>query len=157
MSDFMTPEDHAARRAAITAGLRAKTGIDDAMIETVVRTFYERVRDDALLGPVFAARITDWEPHLKRMFAFWSSVTLLTGVYHGQPMRPHLTLAVDAAHFNRWLDLFRATAREICPPNAAAAFIERAEMIAQSIEMGIATTNGVRLAPGQRFHNPALA
>lgn len=157
MSEFLTPEAHAARRAAITADLRAKTGIDEAMIENVVRTFYLRVRDDALLGPVFAARITDWEPHLQRMFAFWSSVTLLTGVYHGQPMRPHLSLPVDAAHFDRWLGLFRNTVREMCPPNAAAAFIERAEMIAQSIEMGVATVNGVRLAPGQRFRNPAQA
>ena len=156
MTEFVPPEDHAARRAAITADLRAKTGITDEMIEQVVREFYHRVRDDALLGPVFAARITDWEPHLQRMFAFWSSVTLMTGIYHGQPMRPHLSLPVDAAHFDRWLGLFRQTARDLCPPNAAAAFIARAEMIAQSIEMGIATVNGVRLAPGQRFTNPDL-
>lgn len=152
--DQRTPEDYAARRAAITAGLRVSTGIDEAMIETLVRAFYARVQADPMLGPVFAGRITDWESHLERMFAFWSSVTLLSGVYHGRPMQKHFGLLVDSAHFDRWLALFRATAHQVCPPVAAACFIEKAEMIAQSIEMGMATMNGVRLAPGERFRNP---
>ena len=103
------------RRAEITDAIRRETGIDEAMIERLVRGFYRRVRDDALIGPVFAARIGDWEPHLARMCAFWSSVALMTGSYHGQPMQKHLPLPVDAAHFDRWLALFEATARELCP------------------------------------------
>jgi len=60
------------------------------MIERVVRTFYERVRADALLAPIFAAKIDDWEPHLQRMFALWSSVALMSGRCHGQPMAKHM-------------------------------------------------------------------
>jgi Truncated hemoglobins len=67
-----------ARRAAITSQIQAETGIDEAMIERLVREFYVRVRDDAVLGPVFAAKIDDWEPHLQKMFAFWSSVALMS-------------------------------------------------------------------------------
>ena len=67
------------RRAAITAELVERTGIDEAMIERLVRAFYGRIRRDPLLAPVFAERIDDWEPHLQRMCAFWSSVALLTG------------------------------------------------------------------------------
>jgi hemoglobin len=146
----------AERRARITAAIRAETGIDEAMIERLVRGFYDRVRADPLLGPVFAARIADWEPHLRQMFAFWGSVALMTGEYHGQPMRKHLPLPVDLRHFDRWLALFEATARELCPPKAADHFIERARRIAESIELGVASVNGVMLGKGERLHRPEL-
>jgi len=145
------PADPSERRAWLTAKLRAETGIDEPMIELVVRSFYERVRTDALLGPIFAARITDWEPHLERMFAFWSSVALMSGRYHGQPMQKHLPLPIDARHFDRWLALFEATARELCPQKAADHFIERARRIAESLELGIAGARGVLLAKGERY------
>jgi hemoglobin len=141
----------AERRAAITAAIQAETGIDEAMIERVIRAFYVRVQSDPVIGPVFASRIKDWEPHLQQMFAFWSSVSLMTGRYHGQPMRKHLPLPVDSRHFDRWLLLFEATARELCPPNAAAHFIERARRIGESLELGIATAHGKMLAPGERL------
>jgi truncated hemoglobin YjbI len=38
------------------------------------------------------------------MCAFWSSVALMSGRYHGQPMEKHLPLPIDARHFDRWLD-----------------------------------------------------
>lgn len=149
----LTPAE---RRARVTAAIMAETGIDEAMIERLVRGFYDRVRDDALIGPVFAARIVDWEPHLRQMFDFWSSVALMSGRYHGQPMRKHLMLPVDGRHFDRWLALFEATAADLCPPRAAAHFIERARRIAESIEMGVATVNGVMLGKGERLLRPEL-
>ena len=103
------------RRSEIIADIIARTGIDEAMIERLVRTFYGKIRKDPLLGPVFETRIADWEPHLKRMCAFWSSVALTSGVYSGRPMEKHLPLPVDARHFDRWLALFNDTAREVCP------------------------------------------
>lgn len=142
------------RRLQITADLRERTGIDEAMIDRLVRSFYGKVRSDALLAPVFAERIADWEPHLKRMGEFWSSVALMTGIYHGRPMEKHLPLPVDGRHFDRWLELFRQTAREVCPAAAAEHFIERAERIAQSLEMGIAVRHGVLLAKGERLERP---
>ena len=86
-------------------------------------------RDDRLLGPIFAARITDWPPHLERMVTFWSSVALMTGQYHGRPVPAHTPLPIEAAHFDRWLALFRATAEETCTPAGAAHVMERAERI----------------------------
>jgi|GEM_PF-1404058 len=73
-------------RPQITAELMAETGRDDAILTRLVHDFYRLVRGDPLLGPVFAARITDWQPHLARMVAFWSSVALMTGRYHGAPI-----------------------------------------------------------------------
>ena len=141
----------AERRERITAEISERTGITEAMIERLVRAFYDKVRVDPVLAPVFDARINDWEPHLAQMFAFWSSVALMSGRYHGTPMVKHMPLPVDAAHFDRWLGLFEETAREICPGEAAAHFVERARRIAASLELGIANGQGVILGVGERF------
>lgn len=129
-------------RPAMTADLMARTGLDDAMLQGLVHGFYYRVRVDPLLGPVFAARITDWEPHLEKMVDFWSSVALMTGRYHGAPMPKHLLLPVEGEHFDRWLELFRQTAHEVCPPAGADWIIARAERIASSIHMNIMDARG---------------
>ena len=144
------------RRAQIMAEIVDRTGIDEAMIDRLVRRFYARIRDDELLGPIFAARILDWEPHLQRMCAFWSSVVLMTGRYHGQPMQAHLPLPVDARHFDRWLALFEATAREVCPCPAADHFVARARQIAGSLELAVAVSHGQLPAKGERFRRHDL-
>src|ERR1700679_3312262 len=109
----MHPQSGASNRDLIVADIVARTGIDEAMIERLVRRFYERARQDALIGPVFESKVADWEPHLQQMFAFWSSVALMSGRYHGQPMAKHLPLPIDARHFDSWLALFAETAREV--------------------------------------------
>lgn len=113
--------------------------IDEAMIERVVRRFYGKVQEDKELGPIFDEAIGDgWEPHLRKMFAFWSSVMLMTGRYHGKPVPAHQALtALRPDHFPIWLGYFRETAREECEPEVAALFIDRAERIAASLAMAI--------------------
>jgi hemoglobin len=148
----MTPAE---RREKITADIIEKTGITEELIERLVRGFYAKVRNDALLAPIFGAKIRDWEPHLAQMCAFWSSVALMSGRYHGAPMPKHLVLPVDARHFDRWLELFEETARELCPPEAEAHFVERARRIASSLELGVAGANGVILRVGERFRAAA--
>lgn len=139
------------RRERITAEIVARTGIDEPMIERLVHGFYARVREDELLGPIFEARIEHWEPHLNQMCAFWSSVALMSGRYHGNPMARHLPLPIHSEHFDRWLSLFEETVRRICPPAAEAHFMERARRIAESLELGIAGQNGVMLGRGERL------
>lgn len=142
------------KRTALTAEIVADTGIDEAMIDRLVRTFYARVRKDDLLGPVFDARVADWEPHLQRMCAFWSSVALMSGRYHGQPMEHHRPLPVDSRHFNRWLQIFEEAANTVCPAAAAEHFVSRARRIAQSLELGVALQNDVMLMRGERLTRP---
>lgn len=157
MTDPDTAQALAARRKAATDRIRAETGVDEAMIDRLIETFYGKVRDDALIGPVFAERVEDWGPHLARMKLFWSSVALSTGVYQGRPMPKHLPLPIDAAHFDRWLALFEATTREVCPPVAAHWFMDRARRIAESLELGVANANRVLLGPGERYRRgPAV-
>src|SRR3546814_16250661 len=103
------------------------------MIEDLVHRFYARVREDALLGPVFEERVADWGSHLQRMCSFWSSVALMTGRYHGRPMEKHLPLRVDDEHFDRWLALFEEVAREACPPASAGHLVARARRLDENI------------------------
>lgn len=150
-----TSDHDAHRMAAARQEVESRTGIDEAMVKTLVHHFYLKVREDAFLGPVFEARITDWDHHLGVMCAFWSSIALTSGQYHGQPMRKHAPLPVGGAHFDRWLELFRSSAREVCPSEAAAFFILRAERIAESLELGIAGARGQMLRKGERLSEPA--
>jgi hemoglobin len=121
----------------------AVVGVSEAMIHGLVHAFYARVRADAVLGPVFNGAIGDWDAHLHKLCAFWSSVTLMTGRYKGTPMKTHAALAeITAAHFERWLALFQDTAIKTCPPGAARVFVDRANRIAQSLKLGIAVHRG---------------
>lgn len=139
MSTAPTPRIAAAGlRPEATAALMAETGLNEAVLRSLVHRFYARIRSDAVLGPIFAARITDWPAHLERMCAFWSSVALMTGRYHGTPVPAHAGLPVTWDHFARWLFLFAETAHETCPPVGATHVIERAERIARSLHRVIA-------------------
>ena len=151
MPDDDDIDDLEARRARSRAEAQRKTGIDEAMIERQVRAFYGRAQSDPVLGPIFKARVTDWEPHLQRIMAFWSSVLLQSGRYHGRPMQAHFPLPISAVHFDRWLELWEQVTREVCPPGPAAHFIARARQIGQSLELGIAVARGQMLKPGERL------
>lgn len=68
----------------------APAGITEAMIRDIVHTFYEKVRRDDMLGPIFEAKVQSWPDHLAKMCDFWSSATLRSGRYKGHPMGPHV-------------------------------------------------------------------
>ncbi len=123
--------------SAIRQGPGIALGINEAMIWNLVDTFYERVRADPAIGPIFVAAITDWRPHLDTMVKFWSSVALMSGTYKGKPIAAHMPLGLMPPHFLRWLSLFEQTAHDVCPSEAADFFVARAQKIAQSIKMGV--------------------
>lgn len=114
-------------------------GIDEDMIHDVVHAFYAKIRTDPMLGAILARVIgPDWGPHLAKMCDFWSSVMLMTGRYKGNPMIAHMRLKmVQPMHFERWLELFRATVRNSCPSEIAELFVTRAENIARSLQLGM--------------------
>lgn len=103
-------------------------GITEDLIRDVVAEFYRRAREDDRLGPVFAAHIHDWSSHLDRMNDFWSAALLRSGRYSGRPIDRHRPItSLEASHFGRWIDLFEATVRDLCPPAQAEAFLTRAQ------------------------------
>lgn len=139
--------EHVMRIRRNPPGLRV--GVNEEMIRNLVHVFYARVREDSRLGPVFTAVIgDDWDAHLDKMCDFWSSVLLLTARYNGKPMVKHVGIeGIDRALFLHWLKLFRDTARETCPPEAAELFIDRAGRIADSLAMGVAFARGEEPRP----------
>jgi len=112
--------------------------MSEALIVRVVHTFYGRVRQDALLGPIFESHVGHrWDEHLATLVDFWSSVALKTGRYRGNPQAAHRPLPLAEAHFVRWLSLFETTVHELCGGGAAALFIDRAHRIADSLQIGM--------------------
>ena len=125
-------------------GPGAPAGVDEALIRRQVHTFYGRVRQDPVLGPIFNDAIADWDEHLAKLCDFWSSVLLMTGRFKGSPMAAHARRPdIRDEHFPRWLDLFERTAREVCPPAAADLFVERSRMIGRSLALGLSVSRGV--------------
>jgi len=133
----------ASARPEMTRAVMRETGLDEDVLAELVHGFYGKIRADDTLGPIFAARITDWEPHLARMVTFWSSVALMTGRYHGAPVPAHTSLPVTKGHFDHWLMLFRETAHEVCTPQGADHVITRAERIARSLHMAVQDAQGL--------------
>ncbi|MCC7267614.1 MAG: group III truncated hemoglobin [Caulobacteraceae bacterium] len=126
-------------------GPGAAVGVSEEMIHTVVHGFYDQVRKDPAIGPIFNRVIpeAEWPAHLAKMCDFWSSVLLMTGRFKGTPMVAHARIeGLRATHFARWLYLFHQTVEALCPPEAAVLFVAKSEMIAQSLQMGIAVARG---------------
>lgn len=115
------------------------TVVSEDDIDRLVPAFYDRVRRDPLLGPIFDEAIADWPHHLEKLKAFWSSVMLTSGRYKGQPMAAHIRHEgqMSKEAFERWLNLWRETCEELLTMSAAAAFQDRANRIAESLQLGI--------------------
>jgi len=115
------------------------TNVDEANIRTLVDTFYAKVRRDPTLAPIFLRAIPgDWQPHLEKMYAFWSSVMLTTGRYKGNPVIKHMALpGMNPDLFTHWLALFDASCRELFDEEISAAFRAKAERIAESLKLAL--------------------
>lgn len=101
----------------------------------VVTAFYGKVGSDPHLGPVFARAIPDegWPEHLAIISDFWSTVMLKTGRYRRNPFTAHQRVeGITPELFDRWLALWRDTARERLAREAADALSGKAELIADS-------------------------
>jgi len=76
-------------------------------VKALVDWFYDKVRRDQLLAPVFAH--VDWDKHLPLMCNFWSSLLLGDQSYVGSPFEKHIPLKIQTEHFEKWLELFIET------------------------------------------------
>lgn len=113
--------------------------LDEDGIRRLVDAFYVKVRADTELGPVFADVIQgDWQPHLDKMYAFWSSVMLKSGRYKGNPVIKHAMIStMKPEMFARWLTLFHATCGEQFDAAISGEFRIRAERIAESLKLAL--------------------
>ncbi len=109
-------------------------------IKLLVDTFYDKVRDDNLLGVIFNDVIQDrWPQHLEKMYKFWQTILLEEHTYYGSPFLPHANLPVSRTHFNRWLELFYATIDELFEGEKAEEARWRANKMAEMFQLKIAS------------------
>ncbi|HVA99239.1 MAG TPA: group III truncated hemoglobin [Bacteroidia bacterium] len=91
-------------------------------IELLINQFYEKVRKDKLLAPIFndIANI-NWETHLPRMYDFWEGLLFGNSHYTGNPMLVHIELdkkiMLLPEHFEQWKKLFFETLDELFQGN----------------------------------------
>jgi truncated hemoglobin YjbI len=112
--------------------------ITESSIVQLVDTFYARVRDDAVLSPVFETKLAGrWHEHMPRMYAFWTKVLLGTGEFQGNVFGKHMALSgIETEHFVRWLTLFRLTAIDVFGIDGATEALAVAQRIASSLQLG---------------------
>ncbi|MGD9665163.1 MAG: group III truncated hemoglobin [Novosphingobium sp.] len=113
--------------------------IDDEGLGRLVDAFYASVRADEELGPIFNDAIADWPEHLEKLTNFWSSVMLTSGRYKGQPVPAHVKhrARITPELFERWLALWASTTNAMMEPAAAAALQDKAQRIAQSLQLAM--------------------
>lgn len=114
---------------------------DAADLRAHLDAFYDKVRRDAVLGPIFNAAVQDWPEHMETLTTFWRTVALRQPGYKGNPLAVHKALPLAPADFAdlfpRWLALWRETAEERFPPDIAALLVEKAGRIAESLKAGL--------------------
>lgn len=87
-------------------------------IALLVGRFYEKVRQHAVLGPIFNGIITDWDAHLGTLTDFWESQLFLKRTYLGNPVAVHQAVdakmqhSISPEHFGLWMNLWFETLDE---------------------------------------------
>ena len=117
-------------------------GIEE--VKLLVDGFYDKVRKDELLGPVFESRIpTDeaWPSHLERMYQFWTTVLFAQPLYRGNPFMKHIPLGINKTHFKRWIHLFTETVEAGFTGEKAELAIQRANSIGTIFQYKLESIN----------------
>jgi hemoglobin len=118
-------------------------------VARLVNVFYDRVRDDRLLGPIFddIAHV-DWATHLPRMYDFWESVLFGTATFKGTPLAVHRSLAQQAPltteAFERWVALFQTTVDDFFTGAVADHAKNSAVRIAATLRSNLTIDTGCR-------------
>jgi len=111
--------------------------LTETQIAALVRRFYATARQDPVLGPVFNRAVDDWDAHVAKVAAFWSSALLGVRGYRGNPLAEHARHELDPMMFERWLAIWGATAEAMFEPETADLLKARAAMIARSLQLGL--------------------
>ncbi len=112
-------------------------------IDAVVTDFYAVVRAHPVLGPVFAAHVSDWPDHEAKIARFWRSAIMFERSYDGNPMLAHhLAGNVRPGMFEPWLEQFDAVLRRNLPPETAAAWSALVHRIGFGLRSGLVKTAG---------------
>ncbi len=79
-------------------------------VHFLVDKFYDRVKEDPFLGPIFNKRLAGkWEMHHRTLYRFWHTVLLRRPDYFGNPVPMHFSMNIDHRHFDQWLVIWNET------------------------------------------------
>ena len=89
-------------------------------INHLVITFYEKIKEDKMLGPIFNKHIPEnkWSEHLEKLTDFWETNLFGRAKFKGNPTLKHaivdsnLSGGVQQDHFGRWLQIWFQTIDE---------------------------------------------
>jgi hemoglobin len=115
---------------------------------TCVWLFYTKGLADPLLGPVFGA-IPDLPSHLTIIENFWPRSLLSIEHYQGRPYPVHTNMPTEPEHFQRRLELFTESAREILPRAQADPAVAQATYLAECFQAGIFPFTGADGIPSR--------
>ena len=101
-----------------TASLYDRLGGHDGILK-LIKTFYVDARQHAVLGPIFNSHIQDWPAHLDKIADFWALQTGGQSRYRGGFAGAHMSLGLQAEHFQHWLGLWELNnGRHLAPREA---------------------------------------
>lgn len=114
---------------------------DRGDIRRLVYAFYEKVRKDEILGPIFNMHLSEeqWSPHLEKLTDFWETNLLGIPNFKGNPMRAHaevdrnLNYGITQDHFSHWVELWHETVDEMFEGEKA----YKAKVAAKRMSMGL--------------------
>lgn len=106
-------------------------------VHLLVCTFYQNIRIDNLLGPIFNKMIKkeEWPIHLDKLTDFWETNLFGIPKFKGNPTQKHIQTdaafnhTIDQVHFDRWLHIWGKTITNLFEGDLAT----RAQMAAHSI------------------------
>lgn len=84
-------------------------------INILITTFYSKIREEQILGPIFNHIIRDWEAHMERLTDFWETNLLFVSKYKGNPIKVHQEVdlvfkgTITEKHFGIWLNIWIET------------------------------------------------
>lgn len=90
-------------------------------INKLVVSFYAKVRQDKLLGPIFNRAIPEgkWENHFQKLTDFWETNLFGVRKFKGSPTLAHIKVdqeeghQISQLHFQRWLELWFGTINDM--------------------------------------------
>lgn len=112
-------------------------------ISLLVRTFYEKIRNDEMLGPIFNGIITDWESHFILLTDFWEAQLFLNRKYSGNPVHVHQQVddkvnhSLTPEHFGYWINLWFSTIDELFDGETAWVAKNRAQKMSTMLYLQI--------------------
>ncbi|MGI9368893.1 MAG: group III truncated hemoglobin [Ruegeria sp.] len=117
-------------------------------IDQQVSSFYECVRRDDLLGPIFQNHVHNWPAHEEKIASFWRNAILFERGYDGNPQRVHIERPdITPDLFARWLDLFEEVAHRNLPPETAIPWVALARRIGAGMRAGVTAARQPAGAP----------